>query len=105
MESSFSCKLYLSAYIYFKYMDVCDTLYMTVDIHVYIWSILYLLIYIYIYSNIVICLPKEIKMVMYVVCANYGLQNEITKQVIKMCLFKGKWKFMRLKYISLNKWK
>lgn len=58
-------------------MDVCDTLYMTFDIHVYIRSTLYLSIYIYIY--IVICLPKKIKMVMYVVCANYGLQSEITK--------------------------
>lgn len=50
----------------------------------------FIFIDLYIYSNIVICLPKEIKMVMYVVCANYGLQSEITKQVIKMCLFKGK---------------
>lgn len=71
----------------------------------YTYEAFYIYWFIYIYSNIVICLPKEIKMVMYVVCANYGLQNEITKQVIKMCLFKGKWKFMRLKYISLNKWK
>lgn len=50
----------------------------------------FIFIDLYIYSNIVICLPKEIKMVMYVVCANYGLQSEITRQVIKMCLFKGK---------------